>query len=180
MTKNLNPQSDSVDDKLTAKQQRFVDEFLLDLNASQAALRAGYKHPDIGRQLLTKPHVREAIEAAKAGRAERTQINADWVLTRLAAMASADLRKILDEKGRVLPPEQWPDDVAATVTAVDVQGDGSVTKVRRADPLRVLELLGKHVGVQAFNERMTHGVDESLAQRILDARRRARIASPND
>ena len=174
MSKNLNPQSGSVDNKLTEKQQRFVEEFLLDLNASQAAIRAGYKHPDIGRQLLTKPHVRDAIEAAKADRAERTEINADWVLQRLAGMAGADLRDILDEQGRILPPEQWPANVAATVVSLDVKGDGGVTKVRRSDPLRALELLGKHVGIQAYNERRTHGVDEDLADRILCARRRAR------
>ncbi len=85
---------------------------LLDLNASKAGIRTGYKHPDISRQLLKRPHVWEAIEAAKADRAERTLINANRVLERLAAMASADLRDILDDQGAPSVPRlgltAWP------------------------------------------------------------------------
>ena len=69
---------------LTDKQQRFVEEYLIDLNATQAAIRAGYSGDtakEIGYENLTKPHVAEAIQAAMAERSKRTQIDADYVLT---------------------------------------------------------------------------------------------------
>ena len=65
---------------LTEKQKRFITEYLTDLNASAAALRAGYKWGDIGRQLLTKNHVKSAIQQAIRTRAERTEITADLVV----------------------------------------------------------------------------------------------------
>lgn len=69
--------------RLTPKQQRFVQEYILDLNATAAALRAGYKSGDVGRQLLTKTHVRAAIAEAKKCRAERCELSADAILRRL-------------------------------------------------------------------------------------------------
>ena len=65
---------------LTEKQKRFITEYLTDLNASVAAVRAGYKWGDIGRQLLTKNHVKSAIQQAIQTRAERTEITADLVV----------------------------------------------------------------------------------------------------
>jgi phage terminase small subunit len=69
--------------ELTPKQRRFVDEFLLDLNATQAAVRAGYK-PDHARQMgaenLSKPVIADAIATAQLARSERVQITQDEVL----------------------------------------------------------------------------------------------------
>ena len=65
---------------LTAKQERFVTEYLTDLNATAAAGRAGYKDPNIGRQVITKDNVRAAIDEGKRARAERTEITADLVV----------------------------------------------------------------------------------------------------
>jgi phage terminase small subunit len=73
---------------LTPRQERFVSEYLLDLNASAAALRAGYKHPDIGRQLLTKTHVQDAIAAAQQARARRLEITTDQIVQALRAIAT--------------------------------------------------------------------------------------------
>jgi phage terminase small subunit len=74
--------------KLTPKQERFVEEYLTDLNASAAALRAGYASGDIGRQLITKPHVQAAVAAAKGARSERTLVTADEVVAGLKAEAA--------------------------------------------------------------------------------------------
>ena len=71
---------------LTAKQQVFVNEYLIDLNATQAAIRAGYSEKaaaEIGCENLIKPNIRDAIAEAQAERAKRTQIDADWVLREL-------------------------------------------------------------------------------------------------
>jgi phage terminase small subunit len=73
---------------LTPRQERFVSEYLLDLNASAAALRAGYKHPDIGRQLLTKTHVQDAIAAAQQARAKRLEVTTDEIDQALYAIAT--------------------------------------------------------------------------------------------
>lgn len=78
---------------LTPKVLRFIDEYLVDLNGAHAAERAGYSRKtskEIAYQLLGKPHVMEAIAAAKAARAERTEITTDRVLQELAAMAFFD------------------------------------------------------------------------------------------
>ena len=65
---------------LTDKQKSFVQEYLIDLNASQAAIRAGYKHKDIGRQLIAKPHVQAAIQAAKDKRSARAEVTQEMVV----------------------------------------------------------------------------------------------------
>jgi hypothetical protein len=75
---------------LTPKQERFVAEYLLDLNATAAARRAGYSAPNadkIGPELLGKTRVREAIQTAQAARAERTQLTQDWVVRQLVWLA---------------------------------------------------------------------------------------------
>lgn len=82
------------DSVLTPKQQRFVDEYLVDLNASAAARRAGYSVRTANRiatENLSKPVIAAAIAAAKAQRSERTRIDADWVLRTLAEEKAADL-----------------------------------------------------------------------------------------
>lgn len=71
---------------LSPKQSAFVREYLVDLNASHAAQRAGYSKKtarSIGWELLRKPEVAEAMREAMSTRAERTEITADWVLRRL-------------------------------------------------------------------------------------------------
>lgn len=93
-----------------------MQEYLVDLNATQAALRAGYKNADVGRQLLTKTHVSEAIQQAKQERAERTEVTQDYVINKL--------KEIADKK-------------ASDMTDSDL---------KYANKLRALELLGKHVG----------------------------------
>lgn len=76
---------------LTPKQQRFVEEYLVDLNATQAALRAGYSErraAEIGWQLLQKTTIQTTIQTRRAEQSQRTQITADWVLTRLREEAT--------------------------------------------------------------------------------------------
>lgn len=84
---------------LTAKQKRFVDEYLIDLNATQAAIRAGYSpHTanEIGAENLAKPSIAAAVAAAVAARKERTQITADDVLRRYWMIATADPNELIE------------------------------------------------------------------------------------
>jgi phage terminase small subunit len=81
-------------DDLSPKQRRFVEEYQIDLNATQAAIRAGYS-PDTARSIgcenLTKPNISEAIAELMAARSARTKVTADQVVERLAALAFANI-----------------------------------------------------------------------------------------
>lgn len=77
--------------KLTARQKRFVDEYLVDLNATQAAIRAGYTHPTTqGPRLLENVGVAAEIAKAQSERSERTNITLDYVLSRLVIEAERE------------------------------------------------------------------------------------------
>lgn len=139
--------------KLTAKQQRFVEEYLIDGNATQAAVRAGYKDGCIGRRLVTKSHVEAAIAEAQGRRSERTLVQADDVVRQLVRMGLADPRRLYDEEGNLLPPHKLPEDIAMAVQAVDVirniSPEGVVTetyKYKLSDRVKPLEMIGKHLG----------------------------------
>ena len=90
--------------KLTEKQQRFVDEYLIDLNATQAAIRAGYsaKTADVqGSRMLGNVKVQQAISEAMAERSKRTGINQDRVVLELAKIALVKITDVVDSKGRI-------------------------------------------------------------------------------
>lgn len=154
---------------LTPKQQRFVEEYLVDLNATQAAIRAGYSPKTAeqqGSRLLGNVKVAGAIEVAQALRSERTQVDADWVLTRLAAEAEADIADLYDEDMNLKPVHEWPEIWRkGLVAGIDVEElfegrgkdrehIGTVRKLKLSDRIRRIELIGKHVNVQAFREQV--------------------------
>jgi phage terminase small subunit len=179
---------------LAAKQQRFVEEYLIDLNATQAAIRAGYskKTADVqGPRLLGNVGVAAAISEAQAKRAERTKIDADWVLQRLAIEADADLADLYADNGTLKPVSEWPmvwrkGLVAGIETQQEfeeVDGQkkpaGMVHKVKLSDRIRRIELIGKHIGVGAFAEKHEHsGPDGGPIQteEIGDTEKARRIA----
>ncbi len=149
---------------LTAKQQRFVEEYLIDLNATQAAIRAGYAESGAsveGARLLANAKVAAAVATLKAERSERTRIDAAWLLKRLADEALADVNDLYDEQGRVRPVKDWPLIWRqGLVAGLDVEtigeGAGHITKLKISDRVKRLELLGKHIDVQAFKEKVEH------------------------
>lgn len=141
--------------KLTARQQAFINEYLLDLNATQAAIRAGYSRKTagwIGGQLLSKTHISTEIEKAKEARAKRTGITADRVLQELARVAFADPSKAVDwgPGGMILKDSSSLDaDTLATVSEVSetTNKDGGTQKIKFHDKIRALEMCGRHVGI---------------------------------
>ena len=151
---------------MTPKQTAFVREYLVDLNASAAARRAGYSERTadvIGHENLGKPEISAAIAAAQEERAKRTEINADWVLTRLAAMADADLSELHRDDGSLRPVSEWPEAYRkGLVSGLEteermVAGEFvQIRKVKLADRLRALELIGRHVSVGAWRENVEH------------------------
>jgi phage terminase small subunit len=153
--------------KLTPKQARFVAEYLIDLNATQAAIRAGYSAKTAeqqGPRLLGNVGVQSAIAEAQQARAERLEVDADWVLTRLFLEADADLADLYDDDGSLRPVKDWPDiwrkGLVAGVDVEEIRADGAVVgtvrKIKLSDRIKRVELIGKHVSVQAFREQVEH------------------------
>ena len=144
---------------LTAKQSAFVREYLVDLNATQAAIRAGYSPEsaaNIGYENLRKPEIEAAIAAAVAERSKRVEVTADEVLRELKRIALSDIRRAYTEGGRLKPISEMPEDIARVVAGIETeelwggQGEdraqvGDTVKIKLWDKLRALELLGKHL-----------------------------------
>ena len=140
---------------LTKKQKLFVEEYLIDLNATQAAIRAGYS-PDTAQQMgsenLSKPVIKSAIDKAIAGRSRRTGINQDRVIQEIAKMAFLNPVDVIDMDEATIKGEANRDDTAciASVKVKVIPGeDGNITEreVKTYDKLKALELLGKHLGM---------------------------------
>lgn len=142
---------------LPHRKQSFVDEFLVDLNATGAAIRAGYAARNAnqaGYRLLQEPAVAEAIAVAQAARSRRTHISADRVLRELARIAFADVRETVSwgPAGLALRASgDLDDDTAAAISEVSESTQGRVRtlKVKLIDKLTALRLLAAHVGVGA-------------------------------
>lgn len=152
--------------KLTPKQERFVEEYLIDLNATQAAIRAGYSKKtagQIGDENLKKPQIKKAIEEAKEKRSERTEITQDRVLQELARIAFFDIRRLYNADGSLKRPSELDDEAAAVLAGVDVvemQGGMSVDengnpahvpmytkKAKVFDKAAALTLAMRHLGM---------------------------------
>lgn len=152
---------------LKGKQARFVEEYLKDLNATQAAIRAGYSEKtarQVGAENLTKPVIAAAIEEASKARSERTQIDSDYVLRRLAQIDQMDVIDILADDGSLKAVRDWPViwrqfiggmDVLTSITRVndETEIENILKKIKWPDKVKNLELIGKHVDVQAWRER---------------------------
>lgn len=136
---------------MTKKQERFIEEYLIDLNATQAAIRAGYS-PDtaeqIGYQLLQKTSVSNAIAKAMAERSRRTGVSADRVILELARIGFAKITDVIDPKTATIKEDALEDDLAC-IQSVKIKPNewGTEREVRLCDKKAALELLGKHLGI---------------------------------
>lgn len=147
---------------LTPRQQCFVEEYLIDLNASQAAIRAGYSTDNAnteGSRLLANVNIRARIDVALAERSKRTGVNAEIVIQELARIALVNPMNIIDpDTGGIKAGAV--DDVAA-IASVRVKvtptknGDTIEREVRMADKIKALELLGKHLGMFVDRKEIT-------------------------
>lgn len=141
--------------KLNRKQQLFVDEYLIDLNATQAAIRAGYSVAsarDIGCENLTKPNIQEAIAKAMAERSRRTGINQDRVVEELAKLAFVNIADVVDVKTGAVREDASKEDLACIQsikykTTESLNGTSVEREVKIADKKGNLELLGRHLGM---------------------------------
>lgn len=137
---------------MTDKQERFCEEYMIDLNATQAAIRAGYSPKtanEQGSQLLAKLSIQNRIAQLQAEQSRRTGVSTDRVVRELAKIAFVNAADLIDPKTASLKSDASHDDLAA-VQSVKVKmfgEDGLEQEVKLADKLRALDLLGKHLGM---------------------------------
>lgn len=151
---------------LTDKQEMFCREYLIDLNATQAAIRAGYSVKTANRtasENLSKPDIQSRIAELKAQRNDLVGINATYVLNRLVEIDQMDVLDILTSTGELKSVSQWPKVWRTTLSGLDVvemSAEGNTAallkKIKWPDKVKNLELLGKHIDVMAFKEQATH------------------------
>lgn len=179
---------------LTEKQARFVAEYLVDLNATDAAKRAGYSEKTayaIGFENLRKPEIQDAIQAAMAQREKRTAITQDRVLQELARVAFAngtDFARVVvqEEPVEAVDEEGEPKTVIRRIQRVEIVDTGKVDAEKRSaiagikegkfgievssyDKLRALELLGKHLGMFEGKGGQKNAAENNLLQAIQNA-----------
>ncbi|HDC1418092.1 TPA: terminase small subunit [Salmonella enterica] len=152
--------------KLTDKQELFAREYLKDLNATQAAIRAGYSEKTARSQanrLLTNVDIETRIAELKSVRNEEVGIDAAYVLRRLVEIDQMDVLDIMTDDMSIKPVSEWPASWRRYLSGFDLaetfegRGDdremvGILKKIKWPDKVKNLELLGKHVDVQAFKE----------------------------
>lgn len=145
--------------KLKDKQERFCQEYLIDLNATQAAIRAGYSQKtaySIGEENLRKPEIDLRIKELMGERSKRTEITQDRVLQEYARLAFLDPRKFFDEYGNLLSVTDLDDETAAALGGLEITTEKSrdgkedlsfTKKIKLIDKGRALDSLARHLGM---------------------------------
>lgn len=137
------------------KQEQFVQEYLIDLNATQAAIRAGYSvrsAQQLGSDLLSNHVVRARVDELLAERSRRTGVTQDRVIRELARLAFVNAPDVINLDEATVRDDASQDDTAAIASVKVKRGyseTGSTTEreVRLHDKIKALELLGKHLGM---------------------------------
>lgn len=170
--------------KLTPKQEMFCLEYLKDLNATQAAIRAGYSEKtsnEQGAQNLAKLSIQERIAELKKIRAEKLEISNEMVLKELANIGFSDIRKFYDENGKLKLPHELDDKDAAALSGLEVdelwgfnvQKDckeiqGETKKIKLHDKLKALEMIAKHIGFfEKDNEQSKITIEQPISEIVI-------------
>lgn len=156
------------DSDLTPKHEAFVREYLVDLNATQAAIRAGYSPKtarQVGAENLSKPVIQAFVSKLIQERASRVEVSADTVLSELLKLAMTDIGQAFKEDGSLKAIHDMPEDVRRAIAGVDVfeefEGRGEdreqigwTKKIRFWDKTKALEMLGRHL--KLFTDKLEH------------------------
>lgn len=153
-------------EELTDKQEMFCREYLVDLNATKAALRAGYSEKtaySIGHENLSKPEIQNRISELMQERASKVDIDAKYVLNRLLEIDRMDVMDILNDDMSLKRVSEWPKVWRQYLSGFELaemfsgKGDereaiGVLKKIKWPDKVKNLELLGRHIDVKAFEK----------------------------
>lgn len=142
--------------KLSDKQKKFCEEYIIDFNQTQSAIKAGYSAKtaySIGNENLKKPDIQAYIKELLSKREERTQITADMVVKEWAKIAFFDIRKIFHKEGGLLNPHDLDDETATVISSIKARdikvGDDieTIKEYRLNDKMKALDMLAKHLGM---------------------------------
>ncbi|WP_395490872.1 terminase small subunit [Cedecea davisae] len=184
-----NPKRKSTQYKpLTAKVEAYCQEYIkCPENQTQAAINAGYSHKTAAKfasQNMRDERVQKRIAELMAERNKRLCVSADYVLLRLVEIDKMDVLDILNDDGGLRPVSEWPKVWRTSISAMDINRitmamkegeddiESTLQKVKWPDKVKNLELIGKHVDVMAFKERLDVNVNVTIADRMAAARRR--------
>ena len=173
---------------LTDMQERFCQEYIQTPdNQTDAAVRAGYSAKsahNAASQNMDEPRIQKRIAELMTERNRRLRVSADYVLQRLVEIDQMDVLDILDDEGGLKPISQWPKVWRTSLSAMDINrirmagkdGDDDIEstlqKVKWPDKVKNLELIGKHVDVMAFKERVEVSGTVTIADKMAAARKR--------
>lgn len=146
---------------LSEKQKRFCEEYTVDFNGLQAAIRAGYSEKTANQQasrLLTKVNIQQYIKGLQEKLSKKTEITKERIVAEYAKLAFFDIRKLFNESGGLKDPEEWDDETAAAVAGLEnmdmrgIEGEpapGVIKKVKLSDKRAALDSLCKVLGFNA-------------------------------
>ncbi len=143
-------------DKLSAKQQRFVDEYCIDFNGTQAAIRAGYSARSANIQaarLLTNDNIRKALDEKRLEIAEESKLKASDVIDELRRIAFSDITQVMSfsaSKAKIKSSRKLSEDARKIVASVSQTQAGLTVKLH--DKVKALELLGRYLNI--FTDRV--------------------------
>lgn len=157
-------------EELTAKQKLFCQEYLVDLNGTQAAIRSGYSAKTAQEQssrLLSNVMICSTIERLLQKRQKKVEVTADDILHELLILAKVDLSEAFDDLGHLRPIKEIPENVRRAISNVEVfeefEGSGKnkvyigqTKKIKFWDKTKALELLGKHLKLFIDQHEVTH------------------------
>lgn len=181
---------------LTAMQEAYAQEYVkCPENQTQAAVNAGFSTKTAAVKasvMMRDERIQKRIAELMEERNKRLRVSADYVLLRLVEMVQMDVSDILDDDGGLKPVSQWPKVWRTSLSAMDINRirmagkdgeddiESTLQKVKWPDKVKLLELIGKHVDVMAFKERMEVNVNVTIADRMAAARRRLKDLQGGD
>lgn len=181
---------------LTVMQEAYAQEYVkCPENQTQVAINAGFSPKSAhvkASTMMRDERIQKRIAELMEERNKRLRVSADYVLLRLVEIDQMDVIDILDDEGGLKPISQWPKVWRTSISAVDInrirmamkddEGDieSTLQKIKWPDKVKNLELIGKHVDVNAFKERMEVNVNVTIADRMAAARRRLKERQGGD
>ncbi|HDH1373460.1 TPA: terminase small subunit [Klebsiella quasipneumoniae subsp. similipneumoniae] len=181
---------------LTVMQEAYAQEYVkCPENQTQAAINAGFSQKSAhvkASTMMRDERIQKRIAELMEERNKRLRVSADYVLLRLVEIDQMDVIDILDDEGGLKPISQWPKVWRTSISAVDINRirmamkddeediESTLQKIKWPDKVKNLELIGKHVDVNAFKERMEVNVNVTIADRMAAARRRLKERQGGD